>query len=289
MNATSLITLGFLLLVLRAGNLFAQDETTNDVVTSEFKSLSLINTQTTRTVPLKSFALNIQHRFGKADVTTDPFKNFLGFDLASNIRFGFEIPVTANLYVGIGRSNYNRTVDAEAKYTILHQTESDKIPVFLSIYHSTTIRTYDLPSMSMYDTTFRYKGSHRLAFFTQLIASRKFSPGFSMLVAPAWLHRNLVETYEKNDVFVLPIGGKLKTTFQTSVIFEYTYIHDKIGGYDDVYAVGFEIATAGHSFQVTVSNNNRIPATYLYASQSVNPFKGQFYIGFNIHRTFFLN
>jgi hypothetical protein len=267
----------------------AQDESIfDDKVTGEFKSLTLISTQTTKSMPLKSFEMNIQHRFGKADIKNDFMKNFMGLDLSSNIRLGFTAPITKDIYIGIGRTNYNKVVDAEAKYTFLHQTDDDRIPVFAAFYTSTFVRTYDLPSMNLYDSAFTYKTSHRFSYFNQLIVSRKFSNYCSVLIAPALLYRNIVEDYEKNSTFLLPIGGRLKTTFQTSVLFEYTYIHNKLPGYDDIFAIAYEIATAGHNFQVTLSNNNRISAPFLYTSRSANPLKGQFFIGFNIHRTFFL-
>ncbi len=282
--------IAFLAIIIISISSYSQEEMIlDDRVSGEFKSVTLINTQTSKSVPLKSFELNVQHRFGKADLKNDFMKNFLGFDLSSNIRLGFSFPITKDLYVGIGRTNYNRLVDADAKYTFLHQTEDDRVPVFGAFYTSMFARTYDLPSMKLYDSTFFYKTSHRFSYFNQIIVSRKFSNNFSALAAPAIIYRNLVEANEKNTTFILPMGGRLKTTFQTSVLFEYTYIHNKIAGNDDIFAISYEIATAGHGFQIVFSNNNFISAPYLYSTESVNPLNGQFFIGFNIHRTFFLN
>ena len=154
--------------------LYGQEEA-SEKVNNEFRAISLINIKTTRTVPRKSFELNIQHRFGKADIHKDIIKNFIGMDLPSDIRFGFAFPVVKNMYVGIGRTNYTRLLDLEAKYSLLQQTEDNKIPVFVSLYANITARTFDMPNITsnMYLndtlTPFQYKTSHRLAYFYQII------------------------------------------------------------------------------------------------------------------------
>lgn len=295
MNASGrFLKLILLLFIITPFNKLSAQEEISEKVKNEFRAISLINIKTTRTVPQHSFELNIQHRFGKADIHKDFLKNFFGMDLSSDIRFGFSFPLKSNLYVGIGRTKYTRLLDLDTKYTLLQQTEDNRIPVFVAFYLNVSARTFDAPNITpnMYIndtlTPFVYKNSYRFCYFYQIILSRKFNNAFSALSAPAILHRNLVYNNQPNDIYILPFGGRIKIGFQSSLLFEYTIVFNKPAKVANPYAVGFEIGSAGHVFQITLSSINRISEPYLFVSTGVNPLKGQFFIGFNIHRTFFL-
>jgi len=54
-------------------------------------------------------------------------------------------------------------------------------------------------------------------------------------------------------------------------------------------AIAYEITTAGHGFQIIVSNSPHVLPHHIgFSKENSDPFAGKFFIGFNIHRRFWL-
>ena len=213
--------------------LVAQEAIQTKYVEKTFQDVRLINTQTVENVPEKAFQFILQHRFGMADFKDDFFKNFFGLDETTNIRFGFAVPVSRRLLLGVGRTKFQKTFDFEGKYIILKQTKDDKVPVSVAFHENLYYRTSDYSGVD----EALFKSSYRLSYSSQLIISRKFNGSFSLQINPTLLHRNLTEDYENNNTFILPVGGRIKTSLFSSVLFEYAFIFDKPGFDNDVLKV----------------------------------------------------
>jgi len=284
----------FILLSLAvAGRLSAQDNNllnmindsmaahkTNTYVTGTFKATHIINTQTIESPAKYNLDFVIQHRFGQLNSGS---YNFFGLDNAT-LRLGLDYGITDDLDVGIGRSSYLKTFDGYLKYKLLKQTESGSMPLSVSILGSVT----DYTQTELSETYLNTK--YRTAYAAELLIARKVTSTLSLQVTPTWVHYNLVPTVDdKNDVFAVGLGGRMKITKRMSINAEYdvvpknqvvsTTVHNSL-------SLGWDIETGGHVFQLVFSNSQSMLETQ-YLTQTTGTWgKGDIYFGFNISRDF---
>lgn len=279
-----------------AGRISAQDSTLlnmlNDslsahkgktYVTGTFKAEHIINAQTIESPASGNLNFVIQHRFGQLNSGA---YNFFGLDNAT-LRLGLDYGITNDLSVGVGRSSYLKTFDGYVKYKLLKQTEGPQMPITADILGTITNYTQK-------DDNKRYlNGKYRTAYSAELLLARKFTRALSLQITPTYLHYNLVPTVnDKNDVFALGLGGRMKITKRMSINAEYdivpknqvvsTTVHNSL-------SLGWDIETGGHVFQLVFSNSQSMLATQ-YLTQTTGTWgKGDIYFGFNISRNFNLN
>ncbi len=258
-----------------------------------FRSIQLINMQTTEVIPQRGFDFSIRHRFGMTGFDSTSYKQLLGLDLPANIRFAFDFPILKNLYVGAGRTKNGKTIDLETKYLFLRQTEDNLMPFSVAAYFSTGIMTDAFPRVSDYSymadlvTPFTYRFSHRLSYNFQMIFARKFTEGLSLQIAPVLIYKNLVPAGAENQTFSIPVGGAIKTGLKSSFIFEYAYrFNNRPLNNDYPLSIAFESGTAGHVFQIVISSTSELIEQDAYTKTSFNYLKGKFALGFNIRRVF---
>jgi len=249
-------------------------------VTGTFKAEYIINTQTVESPANGNLNFVIQHRFGQLNSGS---YNFFGLDNAT-LRLGLDYGITDDLDVGIGRSSYLKTFDGYLKYKLLKQTEGPQMPLSVSVLGTVTDYTQDEPTETYLDMRLR------TAYSVQLLLARKFSRWLSLQLSPTWLHYNLVPTVaDKNDVFALGLGGRMKITKRMSIDAEYdivptgqvvsTSVHNSL-------SLGWDIETGGHVFQLVFSNSQSMLPTQYLAQTTGTWGKGDIYFGFNISRNF---
>lgn len=250
-------------------------------VSGTFKGVHVINMQTVE-APAKG-ALNfiIMHRFGKLN---DGAYNFFGLDNAT-IRLGLDYGITDRFSVGIGRSSFLKTFDAYGKYKLLRQTYgSNTMPVTASLLIAVTDYTEKFSDKTYLNT------KYRTAYATQLLLARKFSSRFSLQLVPTWLHYNLVPTTsDKNDVFALGIGGRIKVTKRMSISAEYNYVpNNQLVSAERHNSLSFawEIETGGHVFQLVFSNSQAMTEPQYIGQTTGRWSKGDIFFGFNVSRIF---
>lgn len=231
-----------------------EDEPTTDYATASFKANRVISGQSIENTARGVLDFKISHRFGQFRFG---FEEFWGLDNA-NTRIGFDYGITDRLMVGIGRSsNADKIVETFAKYKILRQSSGKKVmPVTLSYYVDMGIKTSDFPST---DPPREELFSNRMSFTNQILIGRKFSEAFTLQLMPTLLHRNLVPTTEDaNDIFSMGIAGRIKITKRVAINAEYYYtLPDQIVSYDyaNAFALGVDIETGGHVFQLHITNS----------------------------------
>lgn len=253
---------------------------TKTYVTGTFKATHLINTQTIESPAQNNLNFVIQHRFGQLNSGS---YNFFGLDNAT-LRLGLDYGVTDRLVVGVGRSSYLKTFDGYLKYKLLRQTEEGGMPLSVSVLGAITDYTQNIPTETYLNT------KYRTAYAAELLLARKFSRCLSLQVTPTWLHYNLVPTVQdKNDVFAVGLGGRMKITNRMSIDAEYdivpsgqvvsTSVHNS-------FSLGWDIETGGHVFQLVFSNSQSMLESQ-YLTQTTGTWgKGDIYFGFNISRNF---
>ncbi|MGN6493290.1 MAG: DUF5777 family beta-barrel protein [Agriterribacter sp.] len=250
-------------------------------VTGTFKATRVINLHSVETPAQGVLLFMIMHRFGKIN---DGGYEFFGLDNAT-MRMGFDYGITNRLTVGIGRSTFEKTYDGYLKFKLLRQTEATgKMPVSVTALGALAYNTLKYADKDYLDATYR------TSYTLQLLIARKLTRNLSLQLAPTWLHYNLVPAVaDKNDVFALGIGGRMKITRRASINLEYNYLPDNQVNSFKVYnsfSAGFDIETGGHVFQVHVTNSQGMVEP-LYMGRTTGSWgKGDIYFGFNISRSF---
>ena len=232
----------------------------------------------------------ILHRFG--ELKDDAwYYSLLGID-AATVRLALDYGITNKLMVGVGRSSVAKIYDFSVKYKLFQQTSGGKknFPIAISYYGNMGLNTTTFadPTRDNYFTS-------RLNFCNQLIISKKVTPGISLQITPTFVHRNLVaKTSDPNDVIALGLGGSFKITRSTRFNIEYyprltgrdELIPNTNNNFEDYLAVGVDIETGGHVFQLMFSNS-----TYMFEQGFVAQTTGKWSdfgirLGFNLSRTF---
>ena len=248
-----------------------------------FHSTRLINGHSIEHLQRGILDVRISHRFGKI---SDGLYDLFGLDNAS-MRMGLDYGISDRLMIGVGRSTFQKQVDAFFKYKILAQTQDNGImPISLSYLSSVMVNTlkWENPDRKNYFTS-------RLYYAHQLLIARKFSESTSIQFMPTIVHYNLVRsTEDPNDLFSIGIGGRQRITRRISINAEYYY---QLPGSQfeksrNSLSLGFDIETGGHVFQLHVTNSQGMTERTFINETNGGWDNGDLLFGFNISRVFSL-
>ncbi len=264
-------------------NIFAQNDTIPKKklkpVLNPWFSNSVIDAQTTFTQKKGNLELIIHHRFTSID---NGFSDLFGVYGASNIRLGLNYGITDKFTVGFGTEKDKKTQEFLVKYKILQQSRCNTIPVSVAFYANTGINSREEEYFGA-----DYKFKDRMSYFSQIIVSRKWTSSFTTLVGFGYAHINkgasnrivvsdsvseTISYHPKyyNNVLGLTVLTRLKLTGAFGLIAEYEQpiplgkthngtIEKPLTPQPNV-ALGFEITTVTHSFQLFASSYRGIVA-----------------------------
>ncbi|MEO9871267.1 DUF5777 family beta-barrel protein [Ekhidna sp.] len=272
-----------ILLLLFGFNSFAQDELL-ELLESEgtadkgyaiatFKSTRVINGHSIETRSNGSLEFIISHRFGTLN---SGYKEFWGLDFA-NMRMGLEYGLTDNLNIGIGRSSFDKVVDGFIKYRLLRQ--SNNSPVTMTAFASIARKTAEIEGLS---------GLDRNAYTAQLLIAKKFNSNFSLQITPTVIQRNLVLTEDdENLLLAIGLGARYKLSNRVAIVTEYyPQLSGKAEQFKDSFAVGVDIETGGHVFQLHFTNAVQMNERGFIGETTEDFWDGDIHYGFNITRVF---
>jgi hypothetical protein len=263
---------------------------TNETVASAFKSLKIVNLESTKLAAKGDFYFIVAHRFGFID---KGFDDFFGLDNA-NTQLKFLYGVNDWLTVHIGRSGFQETYDLAAKYRLYAQKENG-FPVtvvgFNSLAINSELKEEDFPKLQF---------ENRLSYVAQVLISRKFSEKLSLEIAPSVFHENtLRDLLDDNNALILPnpqdntqfaigLGGRYKLTNRWSVNVDYAAHLNRASqsNYKNPLSIGVDLETGGHVFQMHFTNAQAMHETG-YLGQTVGDWSdGKIAFGFNLVRVF---
>ncbi|RIH66156.1 hypothetical protein D1164_04395 [Mariniphaga sediminis] len=263
-----------LLSILPFSGIFAQEEQEKDKpVRAPFASGYLIDNQTTM-IPIKgTLEFAIQHKFGSIE---NGISDFYGiYSPGSNIRLGLNyVPIT-NFQVGLGLSKEKMYTDLNAKWTILEQTRENTIPVAVALYGVLAIDGRNESAFGEGKVWHSGEGisefemvlADRFSYFSQLIVGRKFNHWLSLQTGVSFTHYNMVEREFDHDKVGLHFNGRINVSPQSSIIFNYDLplkiqqISEQLEvpkHHEPNVALGIEIATSTHAFQIYMGNSGGI-------------------------------
>ena len=263
-----------------------KDEATIEYVKYSFKTNRVINLHSLENTAAGVMDFKISHRFNPID--NGPYDLF-GLDGAQQ-RFGFDFGITDNLTVGVNRNSYRKAYDGFVKYRLLRQsTGKVNMPITLAVMTSAALESqkFDDPNRTNYF-------SSRMFYTSQIIVGRKFSEAFTLELAPTYVHRNLVATaVDKNDIFALGVGTRVRLTKRIALTGEYMYVlpNQLASNYKNMMALGVDIETGGHVFQLHFTNSPSM-SEYSFVTQNDTDFFATggsgMRLGFNVSRVFTL-
>ncbi|MCB0583176.1 MAG: hypothetical protein KDD10_28110 [Phaeodactylibacter sp.] len=259
------------------------EEERTEYVTAAFKTNRVIHGHSIENTAGGVLDVKIAHRFGRLNTG---FFEFYGLDNAM-ARIGADYGITDQLTVGLGRNGFLNTFDGFLKYKFLRQSTGKKnMPVSAALLGTLEFRaTKENPDPEG-------QASSRFAYTYQLLVGRKFSQAFSLQLMPTLVHRNLVDFNEQNDVFAIGLGARQKITKRVALTLEYYYVpgdqlpSDDINRYYNSLAIGFDIETGGHVFQLHFTNSTSMIHRGFITETTGNWADGDIHFGFNIARVF---
>lgn len=252
----------------------------HEEVIATFKASRIVNGQSIEGAGAGELQFVVAHRFGQVN---EGLGTFFGLDDASTM-LSLEYGLSPRLQVALQRSSFNKTVDGFLKYRFLDQTVNDRMPLSAALFLQASVNT----SATSPDAPVQPEFKHRWAYVSQLLLARKFGPAFSFQLSPTLLHRNLVPFREDPvNLPVLGAGARFKLTERISINAEYFYRFRKDQGATfDPFALGMDIETGGHVFQLHLTNARQMTERGFLAETGGDFFDGDIHFGFNISRVF---
>ena len=251
----------------------------------------ILDNQSVMVPRAKAFEFELQHRFG---VVTNGYKDFMGIFSAANIRVGMNYTPVTNLQVGFGFNKYNLTWDFDAKYALMKQSEHGKgiWPLSITAFGNAAVDTRSKDNF--------VRGLDRMSYFGEIMIARKFDKHFSLQVSADISYFNNVPGYinaeggvsplMRNEHFAIAVMGRYKFNDKVGILLDYDQPltqHPSSNPHPNL-GIGVEFSTGAHDFQVTFSNfGSIIPQINNFYNQNDYQ-KGQFCLGFNMSRLWFL-
>lgn len=276
--------ISYLLFAVLSFNALAQEDELLELLESEqaesegyvsatFKSTRVINGHSIETRSNGVLEFIISHRFGTLN---SGYEEFFGLDF-STVRLGLEYGLTDDLNIGIGRSSFDKVIDAFLKYRFVRQ--SDNFPFTATAFASLARKTVDQVGLG---------GIERNAYTGQILIARKFNSNFSFQVAPTVIQRNLVATTDDDNLLIaVGLGARYKVSNRIAIVTEYyPQLSDKSDQFQNAFAVGVDIETGGHVFQLHFTNATQMNERGFIGETTENFWDGDIHYGFNITRVF---
>nr|WP_288832726.1 DUF5777 family beta-barrel protein [uncultured Flavobacterium sp.] len=278
--------------------LFAQDDLLKEIdakktdgeVSAAFKSIKIVNFESTKLVGKGDLFFIVSHRF---DYIKHGFDDFFGMDDAvTQIKFAYGL--SDRITVQAARSGFQKTYEVGVKYLFVNQ-KTDGFPVtvvgFGSIAVNSEMKKVNFPSLQFAD---------RLSFVTQLLISRKVSDRLSLELMPTFFHENTVsDILDENNVAIVPnpqdksqfaigVGGRYKLGKRWSLNMDYGAHLNRASQsvYKNPLSIGVDIETGGHVFQLHFTNARAMHESGFLGQTTGDWGKSEISFGFNLVRVF---
>ncbi len=268
--------------------IFAQEEApkSSEPVRNTFSAGMLIDNPTIAAPYKGGLELQIQHRFS----LIENISNLYGIYGSANTRIGLNYGICDRIAIGAGTTKDYKLQDINWKVAILRQTEDGSMPVSLTYFGNFVI---DARNEDQFGPSPEFKQIHRLSYFSQFILARKFSEKISAQIAPSFIYMNTVKRYSDTEGFKnfnigLHAGGRANLFGNHSLMLEYDQLLTKQETGENMsapkpnLALGWEIGTATHTFQVFAANYDLIIPQYNLLYNTNDFSKGDYLFGFNI-------
>ncbi len=253
-------------------------------VTLTFMSPRNINLYTVESLGKGELHYSILHTFGPVNSGA---RNLWGIDVGANVRFSFEYGFSDRVSVGIGRSSLDKNIDINSRIALFRQKSNGDMPVSISF-----VPTVGINSVSPDFLPNDYAFTDRINYGFSLPVARKFNDELSLQVSPMMVHFNRVGPElnimdpEVNTYYSIGLAGRYKIRPRTALSLQYIPPLTDAQNLNANLAVGIDIETGGHVFQMFFTTSRALNDPYLIAGNNGNFFAREFRFGFNVNRLF---
>ena len=245
-----------------------------------FETSILIDNQTVATPFKGMLEFEIHHRFGTVNNALD---DLFGLWAPANIRLGLNYGITDRLMIAAGTAKNYKAQDLAVKYAFLQQTSSGSVPLSLSFYGNMGL---NLLNENTFGPAHDWREIHRLSYFSQILIARQFGTKLSLQLAPTFIWFNAVEMGYKNFNYGFSAGARFNVKGSHSIIAEYDQLlnsqKDEALNAKPQLALGWEIGTATHAFQIFFANYKDILGQYNFVYNQNSISDGKFLIWLNV-------
>ena len=234
-----------------------------DYTIDTFFSTRVVNGQSTEGITQHRLDFRIEHRFG---LIKNGYSQFFGLDQAFTF-IGLEYGIKDWWAVGINRSSTDKTVEGFTKLSLFRQsTGAVNMPLSVSFMLGTSVIGTIFQNPDRNNDFYS-----RVSYTSQILLARKVSDNFSAQLSPTWIHRNFINnatdkngniilaSTDRNDLFALGIAVRYKLAPTLSLNGEYYPVINPSTYQKQIYnnslSFGFDIQTAGHVFEIVISNS----------------------------------
>lgn len=256
----------------------------NAPVNLTFMAPKHINLYTTESLADGELHYSIMHAFGEIN---SGIQDLWGMDNGANIRLSLEYGFTDRLSIGLGRASTGKMIDLYARYALLRQTTSGSMPVSISIAPTLGLTTTSLDFVQE-----SYNLSDRLNVGLSIPISRKMNDNLSLLISPMIAHFNRVgpelpiADASVNTYATIALGGRYKISPSTALSLQALPPLTNSDALKTNIALGIDIETGGHVFQIFLSTSEALNDPYLLAGRNGSIADRELRIGFNVNRLF---
>lgn len=252
-----------------------------DYAFQTFKGTRIVNGHSVETKGNGTLEFIFAHRFGALN---GGLYEMFGLDEAY-VRLGLDYGITDNLSASIGRNSFDKTLDGYLKYKLIRQSKGGvNFPATITVLGGTAYKIE--PKKSTIDG---FENIDRLAYVTQLLIARKFTPSLSFQISPTYIHKNAVNQIEEdNDQIAIGAGGRIKVSKSVALTGEYYYRLNtpELNPYYNTFGFGVDIETGGHVFQLVLTNTRGLTERAFITETEGDFSAGDIHLGFNVTRTF---
>ncbi|WP_299436763.1 DUF5777 family beta-barrel protein [uncultured Aquimarina sp.] len=200
-------------------------------------------------------------------------------------RIALEYGLSNRLTFGVGGSTLDGIFDGFLKYNLVRQRRDKKgIPLSITLFQNASYRSKKNESYGGIPLSDEF--IDRMAFTSQVLIARKFTPQFSLQLSPTFIHKGS-SSFEEDpqNHFAIGIGARYKVGGHVSIVSEYYYLTNPMKSIDTydafVLGVNWEMSDLMLQFQMTNARNMVEDAFITQTPNNFNLSDGNFVFGFN--------
>lgn len=292
-KTSNIICLLLLLALFSKSSLCAQEQYAPEA----FNDRRVINSHSVEMIKKGEMDFRVYHRFGDLLGAQGGWATFYGLENATDVGIGFDYGLNDNINIGLtrvkGSGELQQLVSGFFKARLMRQHAKGKGRNPLSITVLGVANVSTMPKSKAVGVLASFpKWSNRMAYHMQIMIARRFGAYFSIQANLNYTYRDIVYTYDQNDLVSIGLSSRLRMSKVTSFIFDATLpILDSNRKTPQAYfppiGLGLEFETGGgHIFQVNLTNAKGLLETDYIPYSFSDWSKGAFRIGFTISRKF---
>ncbi len=199
-----------------------------------------------------------------------------------NARLGLEYSITDRFTVGGGWNSFEKISDSYLKYNLIRQIKHSKKSLSVTLFQHAS---YIQKNSSLNSTGNLDDVNTRLAYTSQILIARKFTPEISIQVTPTFVRKVTPSSINPNNIFALGFGGRYRIKPHVSIVSEYYYVANPLESVETFGAfalgVNWDVRFLLLQFQMTNAVSMVEDRFITQTRRNFNSNDGNFFFGFN--------